>query len=349
MTFLWSELLWTLAVLPVLVLLYLWLLRRRKRVALRYAELSLVKQALGKGQGLRRHIPPVLFLMAIAVLLVATARPMAVVTLPSQQETIILAMDVSGSMRAEDVQPTRMAAAQEAARAFLAELPRWTKVGLVTFAGTAALVQPPTVNRDDIRTAIDRFTYQRGTAVGSGVLVSLQAVFPDLAFDLRSRNPRVDTRDPNRGLALGSRPQPVRPFQPVPPGSLDSVAIVLLTDGQTTTGPDPVESARMAAERGVRVYTVGIGTPHGEIVVGDGWSMRVMLDEDSLKAIADVTRAEYFYAGTAVELRKVYESLSSRLTLEKRETEVTALFAGLAALLSLLAAGLSVLWYHRIL
>jgi Ca-activated chloride channel family protein len=135
----------------------------------------------------------------------------------------------------------------------------------------------------------------------------------------------------------------------VPPGSYTSAAIILLTDGQTTTGPDPVEAARLAAERGVRVFTVGVGTDNGQILTGEGWSMRVRLDEEALKAIADLTRAEYFYAGNATDLKKVYQSLHSKLVMEKKETEITALFSALAAATVLLSAALSLLWFNRIL
>jgi Ca-activated chloride channel homolog len=351
MAFIWPEMLWLLVLVPLSVLAYWWLLRRRRRVALRYSGLSLVREALVKGPGWRRHVPPVLMLLALVALLVAIARPTASVTLPSQQRMVILAMDVSGSMRATDVEPSRMAAAQGAAREFVALQDSGTRIGVVTFAGTALLTQPPTHSKEDVLAAIDRFNFQRATAVGSGILVSLQAIFPDLEFDLRGTNPRPGTEDNRLGRSLdqrggggGKAPPP-----PVEPGSYASAAIILLTDGQTTTGPNPVEAARMAAERGVKVYTIGVGTENGEILVGDGWSMRVRLDEESLRAIANVTGAEYFYAGTAPDLKKIYQGLHSKLALETREIEVTALLAGVAAALMLLAAGLSVFWFHRVL
>jgi len=349
-SFQWPELLWGLALLPLLVAAYAWLQRRRKRLALRYASLSLVRDALARGPGWRRHVPPALLLVAIALMIVATARPEGEVTLPTKQETIILAMDVSGSMRATDVQPSRIAAAQEAARAFVGDQPRTTRIGIVTFAGTAALVQPPTHSREDLLAAIDRFQLQRGTAVGSGILVSLKTILPDVEFDLRSSNPRPSARDGPRTLgATPPKDAPKAPPAPAEPGSMGSAVIILLTDGQTTTGPDPIESAKMAAERGVRVYTVGVGTPQGEIVGAEGWSMRVRLDEDALKNIANLTRGEYFYAGSASDLRKVYEALNTRFTFEKKSIEITALFAAAAAIVTILAAALSVLWFHRIL
>jgi len=351
MTFQWPELLWLLAAVPLLVAAYVALLRRKKKAALAYANLTMVKEAMGARQRFRRHVPPLLFLLALIAMIVAIARPAAVVTLPSQRETIVLALDVSGSMRATDVQPNRLVAAQAAARAFVADQPARARIGVVSFAATASVVQPPSQNREEIIAAIDRLQLQRGTAVGSGLLVSLKLIFPDVEFDLRSWNPRGDSaRDSRRGVPLDPARDPDKPAaKPVQPGSFTSAAIILLTDGQTTTGPDPIEAARMAADRGIRVYTVGIGTQAGEIIGAEGWSMRVRLDEETLKTIANLTRGEYYYAGTATDLKKVYEALNTRVALEKKETEITALVTAAAALLALAAGFLSVLWFNRIL
>ena len=339
--FLWPEMLWLLVALPLLVLLYVWLMRRRKKVALRYANLALVRQAMVRSGAWRRHVPPALMLLALAALLLATARPTAVISLPSQQETIVLAMDVSGSMRAADVQPNRLVASQEAAKAFVGELPRSVRVAVVQFAGTAAVVQPPTHSREDVYAAIDRFQLQRGTATGSGIVLSLATLFPDAGIDLSQITGQ-------RAMPPGPNDKPKPEFTPVEPGSYGSAAIIMLTDGQRTTGPDPLEAAKMAADRGVRVYTVGIGTKDGETIGFEGWSMRVRLDEDALKAVAQITRADYFYAGTADDLKKVYQGLSTRLVVEKKETEVSALVAAAGALLVLLSAALSVAWFGRI-
>lgn len=345
MGFLWPQLLWMLLAIPLLVGVYFWALRRRKKVAVRYAGLDLVREAMGTRQRWRRHVPPLLFLLALIALLLAIARPTAVMTLPSRHETVVLTMDVSGSMRATDVAPTRLAAAQIAARSFIEEQPNSTRIGVVTFGGGAALVQPPTQQREEILAAIDRFELQRGTAVGSGILMSLKTIFPDQEFEVPSQESRRAQRaaslDPNRA------PTPAPP-PPVPPGSYTSAVIILLSDGQTTTGPDPLEAARLAADRGVRVYTVGIGTPNGEILIGDGWSMRVRLDEDSLKAIARTTHGEYFYAGSALELKSIYQSLTSKLVFETRDTEITALFAAVAAAFAFVSALLSMLWFNRV-
>ncbi|HEX9145764.1 MAG TPA: VWA domain-containing protein, partial [Candidatus Binatia bacterium] len=204
-----------------------------------------------------------------------------------------------------------------------------------------------THNRDDIVAAIDRFQLQHGTAIGSGIIVSLATIFPDAGIDVSSL---IYGRDFRRGVPLDEARKGDKPaFQPVPPGSYTSAAIILLTDGQRTTGPSSIEAAQMAADRGVRVFTVGFGTTSGETLGFGGWSMRVRLDEGTLKAIANMTRGEYFYAGTATDLRKVYQSLNSRLVMEKKATEIGALFSAAAAVIVLLSALLSLLWFSRIL
>ncbi len=342
MNFLWQEALWALLLLPLLVLAYLWLLKRRKKSALTWASLGIVKEAMGAQRAWRRHVPPAVLLLALAALLIATARPTAVITLPLVEQTIVLAMDVSGSMRATDVEPNRLVASQVAAKAFIAELPRAVRIGVVSFAGTAAVVQPPTLSREDVVAAIDRFQLQRGTAIGSGIVLSLATIFPDAGIDLSQV-----TGQRLMPKALGDN-KPEKQFTPVEPGSYSSAAIVLLTDGQRTTGPDSMDAAKMAADRGIKIYTVGIGTKDGDTIGFDGWSMRVRLDEETLKQVAMATRAEYFYAGTANDLKKVYQSLGSRLSAQKKETEISALFAALGALLALAAATLSLWWFGRV-
>ena len=269
MQFLWPQFLWLLLAMPVLVLLYLLLLRRKKKMAVRYASLSIVKEAMGRGQ-LRRHVPPALFLLAMTALVFAAARPVAVVTLPSNQQTIILAMDVSGSMRASDVEPNRLVAAQNAAKAFIAELPRHVRVGIVAFAGSAQLAQLPTQSREDLVKAIDSFQLQRGTATGNGILLSLATLFPDAGIDIAALGGRQAMR-PRSMDEIGRQQDPAKTFTPVAPGSYNSAAIIMLTDGQRTTGVDPLEAARWAADRGVRVYTVGIGTVGGSGTTCGDW------------------------------------------------------------------------------
>lgn len=350
MTFLWPQLLWLLLLVPLLVAGYVVVLRRRRKLALRYASLAMVKDAMRASRTLRRHVPPALLLAALTAMLVAIARPAAVITLPSQHETVILAIDVSGSMRATDVEPNRLAAAQAAARTFVNGQPRGTRIGVVAFAATALVVQHPTQNREDVLGAIERLHLQRGTAIGSGIIVSLATIFPNTGITLDSVNPERAARRA-RGIAIDEPPRAGEKgaAAPVAPGSYASAAIILLTDGQRTTGPDPIEAARLAAERGVRVFTVGVGTADGEIMGFEGWRMRVRLDEETLKSVAHLTRGQYFHAESAAELKKIYRSLNSRLVLEKKETEVTALLSALAALLAVVSALLSLLWFNRIL
>jgi len=341
MTFLWPEMLWLMLALPLLAAAYVLVLRRKKKLALRYASLGLVREAMGVGQRIKRHIPPFLFFLALAAMLFAIARPQATVTLPTQHETVILAMDISGSMRATDVEPNRLVAAQNAAKQFVAEQPENVRIGVVAFAGTATVAQAPTRNREDVVAAIDRFQLQRATAIGCAIIVSLATIFPEAGIDVGALTYGADT--PKKGEKPAAQAH-----KPVPPGSYASAVIILLTDGQRTTGPDSIQAAKMAAERGVRIYTVGVGTPDGKIIGFEGWSMRVRLDEETLKSVADITRGEYFYAGNAVDLKKVYQALNAKLVLERKKTEVTALFAAIAALFAVVSAALSLAWFHRI-
>jgi Ca-activated chloride channel homolog len=345
--FLWPEILWALLLLPLMVVLYLWLLKRRKKMAASFSSLAMIRQAAAGQAAWRRHVPPILFLMALAAMLLAAARPMAVITLPSNQKTIILAMDVSGSMRATDIQPTRFVAMQAAAKKFLETLPREVKVGIVAFAGSAQVAQYPTLNRDDLVQAIDRFQMQRATATGNAIVISLATIFPDAGIELAQMNGNRPLGS-NPARSLNDPPKEKKEPVPVPPGSYNSAAVIMLTDGQRTTGVDPLEAAKMAADRGVRVYTVGIGTVDGETIGFEGWSMRVRLDEATLKAVASRTAADYFYAGNAADLNKVYEKLSSRIATETKETEVSGLLALLAALLAVISASLSVWWFNRV-
>jgi len=347
MSFQWPELLWALLILPLLVLTYLWILRRKSRAAVRYASLGLVREAMGAGARIRRHIPPALYFVAMTLLILAMARPMATVTLPTQKQTIILALDASGSMRAKDVEPSRLLASQAAAKQFIQEASPQTRIGLVVFAGTAQLVQPPTEDREALIAAVDRMQLQRATATGSALIVSLATIFPEAGFDVSTA---VLGRESRSGpIERKGEAKKKSDFKPVEPGSYNSAVIIMMTDGQRTTGPDPIDIAKLAAERGVRVYTVGFGTTKGEVIGFEGWSFRVRLDEDTLKQVATMTRGEYFYAGTAADLKKVYQSLNSRLSFEKRETEITALVSAVGGLFTLLAGLLSLLWFNRVL
>jgi len=360
-SFQWPTMLWLLLLVPATVALYFYLLGRRKKLALRYGNLPLVRQAAGR-MNWRRHIPPALFLAAFTLLVLAVARPSAEVTLPSSRATVILAMDVSGSMRATDVNPSRIVAAQNAARQYIKDQPKDVQIGIVAFAGTALLVQSPTTDRIALNSAIDRFELQPRTAVGSGIMVALSTLFPQDDFQINQFNAQGGYgggygggdfyRRRYGGYALGS-PQaaggPKKPHVPVEPGSYKNAVIILLTDGQTNAGFDPIEAARKASEYGVKVYTVGFGTTRGNIVGFGGFSMRAQLDEDSLKKIADMTRGRYFHAASADELKAVYNVLSKQIITETKEMEITSFFAAAAAVLLLISAGLSLAWFNRLL
>jgi Ca-activated chloride channel family protein len=340
--------LWLLAcVPPALILAYVWMQRRRK-AALRYASLDLVRPAIGRMARWRRHVPPVLFLLAIALLCFGLARPQTRMTLPSVHQTVILAVDVSLSMSADDVAPNRLTAAQVAARAFIEDRPANLRVGLVAFGGNALVVQQPTSNREELLAAIDRFQLQRGTATGSALYAALATLLPDAGIDLAALEFKWENvrnmRDPSQFIMK----QPgMKPADPVPPGSYDHGAIILMSDGKSTIGPAPLDAARAVAERGVRVYTVGFGTPEGAMVRGDGWALFVKLDEDTLKSIASITKGVYFQASTADELRQVYRDLNTKLVLERKDVELTFMFVAVSAVLLVAAAGLSLLWFGR--
>lgn len=345
MKFLWPQALWLLLALPLLAAGYLAMLRRRRAAAHRLASLGL----LSTGSGWRAHVAPALYLVALAVLIVASARPTALITLPSQQRTLILAMDVSLSMRASDVQPNRLGAAQAAARDFIREQPSDVRIGIVSFAGTALLVQPPTRDKEELTAAIDRLQLDRHTAIGSGIIMALATLFPEEGIDLESivLGPRSSDRNAPAGKA--AKKPPVKEMKRMPPGSNPHAAIILLTDGRRTIGPDPLDAARMAADRGVRVFTVGFGSAQGGPVAFEGYSIFMMYDEETLKAIAELTNAEYFHAASSEELKKIYDSLTSRFVLEQAETEITAFFALAATLLVLGAAAFSLARANRIL
>jgi Ca-activated chloride channel family protein len=349
MRFLWPQLLWLLLLIPALAAAYVLGLRRRRKAAIRYASLRLVKAALGGGAAWRRHLPPALFLLALAALILAVARPSATLLLPSESLTLVLAMDVSRSMQAADVAPNRITAAQAAARAFIEGLPRNVRLGIVSFAGTAAVVQTPTENKEDMLAAIDRFQLQRGTATGNGLVLALAMLFPDDGIDLEAMmygGARRGGAAPIDRAYREARPRaPER--APAAPGSYASGSIVLLSDGRRTTGVDPLEAARMAADRGVRVHTVGFGSKDGAQISFEGWSFYAIPDEETLKAVAQITGGEYFHAANAADLHKIYQKLNLRFAMERKETELGALLSAAAALLLVCAALLSLLWHYR--
>ncbi|MGY8527451.1 VWA domain-containing protein [Paracidovorax citrulli] len=354
MQFLWPQLLWLLLALPLLAAAYLYVISRRKKTALLYGSLALPRAALGPRQRLRRHIPPLLLLLALGAALLACARPSATVTLPSDTLTLVLAMDVSRSMEATDVEPDRLTAAQQAARDLIVELPASVRLGIVSFAGTATVVLPPTSNRRDMLDALERLHLQRGTATGSGLFQALAVLFPDDGIDLEAILFQDDAAraeikgtplDESGGSGAARKRQQERP--PAEPGSYRHGAVILLSDGRRTSGPDPLDAARLAAKRGVRVYSVGFGSPQGTYGGGSLLSYYMQLDEPLLRAVATLTGGEYFQAGSAADLSQVYRKLSSRFALERKETELTGLFSAASVLLMVAACVLSMLWFRR--
>lgn len=348
MSFIWPFMLALLLLIPVLILVYIILQRRRQKYALRYASLSLVKEALGRGPGWRRHVPAALFLVALTAMIVALARPQAETLVPSAEGTIILAVDVSGSMTATDLQPNRMEAAKSAARAFVEKQPDTVQVGIVSFSDNAFVVQPPTDDKDALISAINRLNWQRGTAIGRGLVASLEAIAEktgqggtiDLSQDQQNSSGNSGSSNNNNNAA----PQPT----PMPKGQYQNAIIVLLTDGENNQWPEPVEIAQIAADRGIRVYTVGIGSEEGAIVRIQGRAIRTRLDEQTLRTISEMTDGVYYNAQTETDLVKVYENLSTNLVLKTDKTEVTAYVTAIAVLFSLLAGFFSLMWFNRL-
>ena len=333
MNFLWPLMLWLLLLIPALVALYILAQRRRQRYALRYASLSLVKDALGRGPGFRRHIPPALFLSGMAVMIVAVARPYTLVTVPSQEGTVILTMDVSGSMQADDLKPSRIDAAKSAARSFVEKQPSGVRIGIVSFSDNAFLVQAPTDDKAAIIAAINRLTPLRGTAIGRALLTSVDAIFEEANAE---------------GGSLNTVSDPTPTPTPVPQGVYEPAIIVLLSDGESNQGPRPLDVIEQVAARGVRVYTVGVGTTTGTVLHIQGRSIRTRLDEETLKRMASATDGAYYNATTEKDLVAIYDSLSTHLVFKKEQTEATALFTGIAIALSLIGGCLSLFWFNRL-
>jgi Ca-activated chloride channel family protein len=330
MSFEWPWALFFLIAVPILAGLYIWMQTRRRQYALRYASVSLVQQAVGKGPGIKRHIPAALYLLAVGALVIALARPEATIPVPSNTGTIILSIDVSGSMFAEDVEPNRMEATKKAAREFVEKQPEGVKIGVVSFSDFGALVAPPSDDRKQALEAISRLRPQRGTNIGAGLQVALDAIYEDQA----DGEPIV-TNDP--------QPTPSPEDLDVPPAS-----IVLVSDGQSNTGPDPLDVANEAMEAGIKVYTVGIGTPEGTVLQIQGRNVFTRLDETTLVGMAELTEGRYFNAQDEGDLREIYDDLSRERVFEEEETEITFAFAAAALIFSVLAGGLGLVWFNRL-
>ena len=336
MTFVWPAMLLLLAVIPVGSLLAVGLDRRRRRRVTAPGGLGFVGGAAGRARRFRR-IPAALFLAGFAVIVVALARPQGVVSLPRQEGTVILAFDVSGSMAADDLKPTRIAAAKAAAIDFVQQQPSSVAIGVVAFSDSGLSVQAPTNDQASVLSAINRLVPERGTSLGEGIRASLQAI--SLA-----ESPPAPNYYSNRTPAPASTPTPT----PVPAGTHMSAAIVLLSDGENNESPDPATVAQAAADQGIRIFTVGLGSPAGTTVNLNGFQVHTQLNEPLLQQIADTSQGSYFRAEDASQLHSIYANLDTRLIVEPQKIEITSLFAG-AGILLLAAGGIaSLLWLGRL-
>ncbi|MBL8062657.1 MAG: VWA domain-containing protein [Anaerolineales bacterium] len=334
MSFIWAPLLWSLILIPLLILLYLRMQRRRQEIALRYGSLGLVQQASGRGVGMRRHIPAILFLVGVTVLFIALARPQMVVGLPKVEGIVILAFDISGSMAAEDFEPNRLEAAKSVAIDFVSRQPSTVKVGVVAFSESGLSVQLPSADQTAIIDAIERLKPQRGTSLANGIVASLNTI-----ANLTGQEPIVGFD--------GAEVAP--PLNSAPPISADeSSVIVLFTDGENNMNPDPVTAALVAAERGVRIHTIAFGSTEGTQLTVNGFTVFTQVNEAALQQISEITAGTYYNAQNEDDLSEVYENIEPRLKMETEETEVTAVFAGVSILILLIGGMLSLLWFSRV-
>ena len=331
MSFIWPAALILLLIVPVMAYLYIWMQTRRRRYALQYASVSLVAQAVGKGPGIRRHIPAALYLLALTAMIFALARPQATIPVPTNTGTVVLAIDVSGSMFAEDVEPNRMEATKDAVRDFVEKQPGGVRIGIVSFSDFGALVAPPTRERKPVVDAINRLRPQRGTNIGGGLQAALDAIYEGVDGEPLPAGPNP-TPTPAAGAAA-TKP---------------AASIVLLSDGQSNTGPQPEVVAQEAATAGIKVYTIGIGTEQGTVLEIQGRNVFTRLDETALRAVADTTGGRYFNAQDEDDLRQIYEELTRERQFEDEETEVTFAVTAAAMILSIIAGGLGLLWFNRL-
>jgi Ca-activated chloride channel family protein len=335
MSFAWPTLLLVLLCVPLLVVLYLRLQQRRRKFAAQYGNLGLVRNAAGSGPGVRRHIPAIIFLTGITLLLISMARPQATVSVPRIEGTVILTFDVSGSMSADDLQPTRMEASKLAALDFVDKQPSSVLIGVVAFSDGGISVQAPTENRDETIATIERLVPRRGTSVGNGILVALNTIA------VAAGDPPILT---TTSMSDGQAPTAI----PSPQGWYTSAVIVLLTDGENNQSPDPLAATDLAADLGVRIYTVGIGTPAGATITVEGFTVHSQLNEPMLQYIADTTGGEYYNAGSAEDLRRIYNDLEPKLSLKREEMEITSILAGISFLVILIGGAISLLWFGHI-
>ncbi len=332
MQFLSQNMLLLLALIPAFAVGYIVVQRRRTRFALRYPSLGLVRQAVPPRNTLRRHLPFALLLVAVGTMFLALARPAAAVMVPKQEGTMVLAMDISASMSETDLKPSRIEAAKAAARALVSQKGQDLRVGIVAFSGTASILQMPTDDQFALFRAINGLATDRSTAIGSGLLTSLDAIFGKTQFG------SLDQLDASTPLPPGSPAAPA-------PGTRSSAVIILLTDGENIMGPDPIQAAQLAARYGIKVLTIGIGTPPGKdssVFPGDE------LDEATLKQIAQITGGQYYHASDEVALADIYRSIDKPIILEPQQTEVTNVFTAAAFVLALGSMVLSFLWFGHL-
>jgi Ca-activated chloride channel family protein len=335
MSFIWPAMLFLLLVIPLFVLRYITLHKRRQQALARFNSLGFTQGGRQSGRiGIRRHIPAAFFMISLSILIFALARPETVVSLPKVEGTVILAFDISGSMAAEDLKPTRMEAAKVAARDFVERQPEGVLIGVVAFSDSGIEVQPPTDEQDAIFAAINRLTPQRGTSLGNGLLVSLNTI--------------AAGKRPPPSLYSNLTPLPSPTPAVVPKGTYINASIILLSDGENNQNPNPLAVAQLASQRGVRIHTVGIGSPAGVDLQVDGFTIHTQLDEAMLQAISQITEGNYHNAENEDELRKIYENLSPELVFKPERTEVTSLFAGVGIVIFLIGGTLSLLWFSRL-
>ncbi len=335
MTFLWPVMLALLVFIPAAAGLYVLLQWLRRRRMTRYGSSLLGQASGGRKLGLRVHIPAAIFLVGLTILTVSLARPQAEVSVPRIEGTVILAFDVSGSMAAADITPTRMEAAKAAALAFVGKQPETVKVGIVAFSDSGLTIQPPTNDQNALAQAIGRLTPQRGTSLGQGIVAALQAID-------QAQNPPQTNFYSNATQAPSATPQPVAP------GSKGATVVVLLTDGENNERPDPLAAAQLAADRGVRIYAVGLGSPQGATLKVNGFTVHTQLDEQLLQQVAQITAGTYFNAQNSTDLQAVYDHLDQQLIVRPEKMEITSLFAGASILVMLVGAVLSLWWFSRL-
>jgi len=337
MSFIWPPVLLTLLLVPLGLGLYLLLDRRRRRRLAVYAGTAAAQSQSGRA-GVRGRIAPALMLCGLVLMPIAMARPQAVLSLPHQEGIVVLTFDVSASMAATDLTPTRMDAAKSAAKDFVAKQPAGITIGVVAFSDSGVSVQPPTDDRDTVDAAIDRLAPQRGTSLAGGIQASLKVIAAAEA------GPYANNYYSNQSPAATAAPTPT----PVPSGTHAPAAIVLLSDGENNESPDPATAAQDAANAGVRIYTVGIGSAGGTTVTVDGFQLHTQLDEATLQQIAQLTGGTYYGATDTAQLHSIYDNLDTQLIIQPQLTEITALFAGISLLMFLVGAGASLLWLGRL-